>query len=105
MSALGQSANAGSIVSTPSAPSLTAPSAPDLSGMYGAIDHMSNAGHEAGARVSTFLSQMASEQHEINMEGIRFANALDTLTKGHENQKKSFGLKLICVKVRLKLSI
>lgn len=88
LSALGQTANAGAIVSTPSAPSLNAPSAPDLSGMYGAIDHMVTAGHEAGARVSTFLSQMAQQQHEVNMENLRFANALDQLTEGHKNQKE-----------------
>lgn len=88
LSALGQTANAGAIVSTSSAPSLDAPSAPDLSGMYGAIDHMVTAGHEAGARVSTFLSQMAAQQHEFNMENLRFANALDQLTEGHKNQKE-----------------
>lgn len=88
LSALGQTANAGAIVSTSSAPSLDAPSAPDLSGMYGAVDHMVTAGHEAGARVSTFLSQMAQQQHEFNMENLRFANALDQLTEGHKNQKE-----------------
>lgn len=88
LSALGQTANAGAIVSTPSAPSLNAPSAPDLSGMYRAVDHMVTAGHEAGARVSTFLSQMAQQQHEFNMENLRFANALDQLTEGHKNQKE-----------------
>lgn len=88
LSALGQTANAGAIVSTSSAPSLEAPAAPDLSGFYGAIDHMVTAGHEAGARVSTFLSQMAQQQHEVNMENLRFANALDQLTEGHKNQKE-----------------
>lgn len=88
LSALGQSANAGSVVSTSSAPSLNAPSAPDLSGMYRAVDHMANAGHEAGARVSTFLSQMAQEQHDVNMEELRFVNAMDQLTTTHDNQKE-----------------
>lgn len=88
LSALGQSANAGSVVSTSSAPSLNAPQAPDLSGMYQAIEHMVNGGTQAGAMVSTFLSQMADQQHQVNMEDLRFANALDTLTKGHENQKE-----------------
>ncbi len=88
LSALGQTANAGAIVSTSSAPSLDAPSAPDLSGMYGAVDHMVTAGHEAGARVSTFLSQMAQEQHDVNMENIRFANLMDQLSQDHKNRKE-----------------
>lgn len=87
LSALGQSANAGSIVSTSSAPSLNAPSAPDLSGMYQAVAHMVNAGHEAGSRVSTFLSQQADQQHQINLEDLRFLNEMDKLTGIHENEK------------------
>lgn len=88
LSALGQSANAGSVVSTSSAPSLNAPQAPDLSGMYQAIQHMVDGGTQAGALVSTFLSQMADQQHQVNMEDLRFANALDTLTYSYENQKE-----------------
>lgn len=88
LSALGQSASAGSVVSTSSAPSLNAPSAPDLSGMYHAVDHMVNAGHEAGARVSTFLSQMAAEQHAINLEDLRFTNAMEQLSQSHKNQEE-----------------
>lgn len=92
LSALGQSANAGSVVSTSSAPSLNAPAAPNLSGFYGAVDHLVNGGSAAGAHVATFLSQMASQQHEINMEDLRFANSMDQLTKSHDNQKELMNL-------------
>lgn len=92
LSALGQSANAGSVVSTSSAPSLNAPQAPDLTGMYAAVDHMVNAGHQAGALVSTFLAQQAEQEHQINMEEIRFVNEMEKLTKTHNNQKEILDL-------------
>lgn len=88
LSALGQTANAGSVVSTSSAPSLNAPSAPDLTGMYQAVQHLVDGGTQAGAMVSTFLAQQAQEQHDVNMENLRFANAMDTLSQGQENEKE-----------------